>query len=84
MLMCCIGTVSVRNSDNCFCGVGKNGAGQPLTDEQRQAYTNNHAAVMRHYKQLQLQYNVLRTGMVRKPLLHPVQHHLLLAHVQQS
>ncbi|KAL0019254.1 hypothetical protein WJX77_003503 [Trebouxia sp. C0004] len=42
---------------------GKNGAGQPLTDEQRQAYTNNHAAVMRHYKQLQLQYNVLRTGM---------------------
>ncbi len=45
--------------------IGKNGAGQPLTDEQRQAYTNNHAAVHRHYKQLQLQYNVLRTGMVR-------------------
>ena len=43
---------------------GKNSAGQPLTDEQRQQYNQNLGAVSRHYKNLQMQYNLLRSGVV--------------------
>ena len=44
---------------------GKNSAGQPITEEQRNQYSNNLGAVSRHYKQLQMQYNLLRSGVVR-------------------
>ena len=63
----CLTCVTI-GSDYAVWGTGKNGTGHPLTDEQRQNFTNKHGAMMRHYKQLQLQYNVLRTGMVSFPL----------------
>lgn len=47
-----------------FFFTGKNANGQPLTDELRQTYQNQYNAVLAHYKRLQVQYNMLRNGMV--------------------
>ena len=58
---------------------GKNSAGQPITEEQRNQYSNNLGAVSRHYKQLQMQYNLLRSGVVCDCLLSISLHLLHLA-----
>lgn len=59
---------------------GKNSAGQPITEEQRNQYSNNLGAVSRHYKQLQMQYNLLRSGVPP----HEVQHRVQQMQLQQQ
>ena len=62
MLVQHCGTTAGHSS--CACLAGKNQNGQPLTDELRQTYQNQYNAVLAHYKRLQVQYNMLRSGMV--------------------